>query len=220
MFGREARYPSEVPESYEVNRTVEDVLGEEVVFPGIKLKDKIYETVRANAQTAVNKTKARKEAAGAVRHTFTLGEKVLRKNRRSQQRKGGKMDRDLLGPFTITAVQGKSADLTDEKGKVFPSISLDHLVPYTEEFPRVPHKVLSRVAPGRPASPAPAVVSRGSPAPAVISRGSPAPAVVRQGSPAPAVVRRGSPAPAVVRQGSPAPAVVSRGSPAPAVVRR
>ncbi|KAL6455441.1 hypothetical protein MHYP_G00361070 [Metynnis hypsauchen] len=116
MFGREARYFSEVPESFSVNETVENVLQTEILKPAINMQDKVFEAVKRNMQAARHKVRARKEAARAISHTFAVGEKVLRRNIRSQQRKGGKLDRDFLGPFTITSLQGKSADLIDDNG--------------------------------------------------------------------------------------------------------
>ncbi|KAL6479108.1 hypothetical protein MHYP_G00125410 [Metynnis hypsauchen] len=111
MFEREARYFSEVPESFSVKEMVENVLQTEILKPAINMQDKVFEAVKRNMQAARRKVRARKEAARAVSHTFAVGEKVLRRNIRSQQRKGGNLDRDFLGPFAITSLQGKSADL-------------------------------------------------------------------------------------------------------------
>lgn len=57
-----------------------------------------------------------------------LGDRVLRQNKRSQQRKGGKLDPDFFGPYTVTKVDGKSIDIVDDHGKLFPTVNLDHLV--------------------------------------------------------------------------------------------
>lgn len=124
-----------------VNGTVEDILQSEIVRPAIQMQDKVYEAVKRNMQTARNRVRARKQAAKAESHTFSVGEKVLRRNVRSQQRKGGKLDRDFLGPFTIVALQGKSADLRDENGLMFPKINLDHLIPFLEQETRIPHRL-------------------------------------------------------------------------------
>lgn len=48
---------------------------------------------------------------------FVVGDRVLRKNICQEQRQGGKLEADLLGPFIITSIQGKSVDLTTPKRK-------------------------------------------------------------------------------------------------------
>lgn len=70
-----------------------------------------------------------------------MGDRVWRKNVRSQQRKGGKLEANYLGPFTIIALEEKSADLEDERGVKFPKINIDHIKPHLEDIPRVPHKL-------------------------------------------------------------------------------
>ncbi|XP_062850642.1 uncharacterized protein LOC134323471 [Trichomycterus rosablanca] len=92
-------------------------------------------------QASRDKIKAKKQASRAAAHTFVPGEKVLRRNIRSQQRKGGKLERDFLGPFTITSLQGKSANLVNAEGGKFTKISLDHLIPVVEEVARIPHRL-------------------------------------------------------------------------------
>ncbi|KAG9261366.1 hypothetical protein AMEX_G24893 [Astyanax mexicanus] len=147
MFGREARYFSEIPDSFTVNETVEDALQTEILLPAIEMQDKVFEVVKMNMQTARKKVKARKQASRAVLHTFAVGEKVLRRNIRSQQRKGGKLDSECLGPFTLTFLRGKSADLLGENGVKFSKINLDHLVPFVEEKPHIPHKLKMHTSP-------------------------------------------------------------------------
>jgi len=48
-----------------------------------------------------------------------------------------------LGPYTIKNIKGKNADLIDERGVIYPKINTDHLRLYTEEMPRIPHKIVS-----------------------------------------------------------------------------
>ncbi len=56
-----------------------------------------------------------------------VGDGVLRLNK-SQQRKGGKFDPDFFCPYTVTKVDGKSIDIVDDHGKLFPRVNLGHLV--------------------------------------------------------------------------------------------
>lgn len=50
---------------------------------------------------------------------------MLRKNIRQEQRKGGKLEADLMGPFTIITSDGKSADLKTPKGNTIEEINID-----------------------------------------------------------------------------------------------
>ena len=47
---------------------------------------------------------------------FNVGDMVWRLNIRSRQRKGGKLDPNFLGPYTVLSVENKSADLVDVNG--------------------------------------------------------------------------------------------------------
>ncbi|XP_073714089.1 uncharacterized protein [Misgurnus anguillicaudatus] len=95
MFGREARYPSEVPDKYEINESVEDILAEECISECIKRQDRIFQTVRDNISCAQQKAKKRKLEKG-LSVDIKVGDRVLRKNIRSRQRKGGKLDPDSV----------------------------------------------------------------------------------------------------------------------------
>ncbi|XP_034540593.1 sentrin-specific protease 2-like [Notolabrus celidotus] len=71
---------------------------------------------------------------------FTVVDRVLRKNIHQEQRKGGKMEPDLLGPFAIVNIEGKSADLLQCNGRTIEKINIDHLKRYVEPQPRIPAK--------------------------------------------------------------------------------
>lgn len=98
---------------------MEDIVQAEIINPAIQMQGCVYETVKNNMQASRDKIKEKKQASRTATHTFVPGEKVLSRNIRSQQRKGGKLDRDFLGPFTITSIKGKSADLINENGVSF-----------------------------------------------------------------------------------------------------
>ncbi|KAM9828334.1 uncharacterized protein ACBT44_022005 isoform 1-T3 [Syngnathus typhle] len=139
MFGREARYPIQVPEHYEVDGTVEDVVGMEVMAQDHNEEDQLFEQVREHIRKAQEKTRHPKTTSGTT-PTVHIGDLVLRQNIRSQQRKGGKLNPNFLGPYKIVAIEGKTADLQDENGALVPKINIDHLKPYKENKPRVPHR--------------------------------------------------------------------------------
>ncbi|KAM9812657.1 uncharacterized protein ACBT44_011748 isoform 2-T2 [Syngnathus typhle] len=139
MFGREARYPIQVPEHYEVDGTVENVVGMEVMAQDHNEQDQLFEQVREHIRKAQEKTRHPKTTSGTT-PTIHIGDLVLRQNIRSQQRKGGKLNPNFLGPYKIVAIEGKTADLQDENGALVPKINIDHLKPYKENKPRVPHR--------------------------------------------------------------------------------
>lgn len=120
-----------------VNSTVESVITEDTVSGAISLKEKMDHIVKEN----VKKKQERRQRV-ANQAPFSVGQKVLRKNIRTQQRKGGKLERSWLGPYEIVHLKDKSADLRDEKGSIYPKISTDHLKSFKENTPRLPHRLI------------------------------------------------------------------------------
>nr|XP_049591118.1 uncharacterized protein LOC125978107 [Syngnathus scovelli] len=159
MFAREARYPIQVPEHYEVDGTVEDVVGMEVMAQNHNEQDQLFEQVREHIRKAQEKTRHPKTISGTT-PTVHIGDLVLRQNIRSQQRKGGKLNPNFLGPYKIVAIEGKTADLQDENGALVPKINIDHLKPCKENKQRVPHRYENKKgassSPSPPASALPA----------------------------------------------------------------
>ncbi|XP_014834098.1 PREDICTED: uncharacterized protein LOC106911799 [Poecilia mexicana] len=152
MFGREARYPFKIPEKYEINNTVEQVVEEETVTECIKHLDAIKEVMEANVTRSTTMTEKRLCLASRS-VSFSVGELVLRQNVRSQQRKGENLEPNFLGPFKISAVQGKSADLISENGALFKNISIDHLKHFHPESVRIPHKITTQKTENKTTSP-------------------------------------------------------------------
>ncbi|KAF4094850.1 hypothetical protein G5714_023928 [Onychostoma macrolepis] len=125
-----------------------------------------------------------------------FGDRVLRQNKRNQQRKGDKLDPDFFGPYTVTKVDGKSIDIVDEHGKLFPRVNLDHLVHFLEDLPPKAPKVTSPIpTTSFPATAfsVPHTTCSGAPSPAA-SSGAPQP-VPSSGAPSPAA-SSGAPCPA------------------------
>ncbi|CAI5673972.1 unnamed protein product [Oreochromis niloticus] len=116
MFGREARYPSEIAKEY---------------------KEVVYAEVTKNVKTTQDKI-CRGKAKRGEEDGFQVGDLVLRKNVRQEQRKGGKLDADMLGPLKIVKLDGKSADLMSEKGKRPLKVNIDQLTHYFQPEERVP----------------------------------------------------------------------------------
>ncbi|XP_049930170.1 uncharacterized protein LOC126408578 [Epinephelus moara] len=139
MFGREARYPSEVPTEYEVTEDrVEHLMDNEEVFGGLLHQMTTYAQVTQNVKKSQEKIRKRKLERG-LEDNFKVGDVVLKKNIREEQRKGGKMDSDMLGPFTVTAIKGKLVSLTNANTKTVANV--DQLVHYQEPEERIPAKL-------------------------------------------------------------------------------
>ncbi|KAL1268443.1 hypothetical protein QQF64_033806 [Cirrhinus molitorella] len=146
MFGREARYPCEVPSDYEVSdEKVEAMVEKEQFCHAFSEHKKCMEAVQRNAEKSQERVLKRKMERGHD-DIFVVGDKVLVRNKRQECRKGGKMDPDMLGPFSIVKVDGKSIEVTSEaKGKII-QFNTDHLKKYVEPEPHIPKKWVSSVS--------------------------------------------------------------------------
>ncbi|XP_034054773.1 uncharacterized protein LOC117534630 isoform X2 [Gymnodraco acuticeps] len=109
MSGREARYPSEVPKEYLVKEEkVSRLVEMEEVHEGLKKQEAVFTEVKHNmkrSQDNVRKSKVKK----GQEDNFQVGDQVLRRNVRQEQRKGGKLEDDWLGPFIILELEGEKA---------------------------------------------------------------------------------------------------------------
>ncbi|KAI9542211.1 hypothetical protein NQZ68_022264, partial [Dissostichus eleginoides] len=86
-----------------IDGSVEDVVVQENVTEDILHLEDTLKEARVNVTRAQEKTRQRLKTG-------------WRQNIRSQQRKGGKLEPNLLVPFTIQSLQGNSADLQGGKG--------------------------------------------------------------------------------------------------------
>ncbi|KAJ4927212.1 hypothetical protein JOQ06_014947 [Pogonophryne albipinna] len=182
-----------------VDDSVEDVLGQESLTEEILHLEDTLKEARENVTRAQEKTRQRlKSASGKT--VFKVGEKVWRQNKRSQQRKGGKLEPHCLRPFTIVNLQGKSADLQGEKWALIHKVSIDHLKHCKEEGPRIPQNIKGAKPMTRPS----VIVFAGEPAssPAPPATGPAAAVQPPPSSPAPPAT---GPASAVPPPSSPAP---------------
>ncbi|KAG5263189.1 hypothetical protein AALO_G00283570 [Alosa alosa] len=124
MFGREARYPSGIAHSYEVDDSIEDLVAEELFFYAIQRQDDIFASVQANAAEVRNKIRKRTQQQG-THMDVKVGDV-------SRQRKGGQLDPSFLGPYTVVKVGGMSVDIMYGRGTVFPKINTAHLIHFEE----------------------------------------------------------------------------------------
>ena len=136
------------------------MVAEEAVSEDIKRLDDIKDILQGNISKQQEKIRRRMKH-GAAKPALKIGDKVWRQNVRSQQRKGGKLEPNFLGPFTVVALQGKSADLLAEGGTVINKVNVDHLQLAKVEQPRIPHKIGASLGPvsAAPTSAAPATTA-------------------------------------------------------------
>ncbi|XP_062385207.1 uncharacterized protein LOC134072498 [Sardina pilchardus] len=146
MFGREARYPCQVPEDFQIHQSMEDDFLSEQVAIDIQRHERIMRPVEENTKRQRNRIRRKTTKKGL---DLTVGALVWRRNIRSQQRKGGKLDPEFLGPFTVSKVEGKSVDLIDH------NINIDNLKLCVEEVPRVPKRLKRAQPPAGTSTPLP-----------------------------------------------------------------
>ncbi|XP_034054774.1 uncharacterized protein LOC117534630 isoform X3 [Gymnodraco acuticeps] len=139
MSGREARYPSEVPKEYLVKEEkVSRLVEMEEVHEGLKKQEAVFTEVKHNmkrSQDNVRKSKVKK----GQEDNFQVGDQVLRRNVRQEQRKGGKLEDDWLGPFIILELEGEKAIVG--KGAKKLQTNIDHLTHYFQPEERIPAKL-------------------------------------------------------------------------------
>ncbi|CAL8264520.1 unnamed protein product [Gadus morhua 'NCC'] len=149
---REAKYPSEVPQKYEVTtKKVEKMVLTEV-YRGLDKQEDTFKVVNKNVakkQEAVRKRKIKKGEVGV----FTIGDQVLIKNVKEQERKGGKMESTFLGPLVVLQVRGKFATLASLNSPRKTVANVDLLTHFIEPE-RIPAK-LKKVGTSPLASPSP-----------------------------------------------------------------
>lgn len=138
-------------------------MAEESVSEDIKRLDDLKDIVQGNIRESQKSTK-RPTGKSAPQSTIKIGDRVWRQNIRSQQRKGGKLEANYLGPFTVVALEGKSVDLEREDGTVLKKVNFDHLKKAKEKLPRNPRKIRTLAS---PASQAPALAQPEAPDSAV-----------------------------------------------------
>ncbi|KAI4825518.1 hypothetical protein KUCAC02_021198 [Chaenocephalus aceratus] len=76
MFGREVRYPTEVPEHFMVDSSVEDVVAEEKVSQGVKNLEEIKDILHGNISKQEKSTRERL-TKGIPKCHFRVGDQVL-----------------------------------------------------------------------------------------------------------------------------------------------
>uniref|UniRef100_A0AAV2KJ11 PiggyBac transposable element-derived protein domain-containing protein n=1 Tax=Knipowitschia caucasica TaxID=637954 RepID=A0AAV2KJ11_KNICA len=118
LFRREARYPSGIPEKYEVEESRVNALAEaEELWPGLQTLGVNQKVALGNKKKSQQKGRQKREQTGQD-NKFHVGDFVLLRNIREEQQKGGKLEKDMLGPFRIFYLDGKTASLKAPDGTV------------------------------------------------------------------------------------------------------
>ena len=119
---------------------VRSMVEREELFEGLKRQEAVFNEVNTNIKKSQDKVRKRKLDHGQVDH-FKVGDLVLKRNKRLEQRKGGKLEPDILGPYRIVTIEGKIADIGAEKGEKTMQINIDHLSHYVTPEERMPAKI-------------------------------------------------------------------------------
>jgi hypothetical protein len=106
---------------------------------------KILSCAEGNTKKAQEKMKRMSQKSSMQK--FNVGDMVWRLNIRSRQRKGGKLDPNFLGAYTVSSVDNKSADLVDVNGVVIPKINIDHLKHHHAQSPHIPQHLKGNLKP-------------------------------------------------------------------------
>ncbi|KAF3855802.1 hypothetical protein F7725_016525 [Dissostichus mawsoni] len=135
MFGREARYHSEVPKEYVVKEEkVSRLVEREEIYEGLKKQEAVFTEVKQNMKRSQDNVRKRKVKKGQEDNF-----QVLRRNVRQEQRKGGKLEDDWLEPYIILELEGKKAIVG--KGTKKLQTNIDHLTHYFQPEERIPAKL-------------------------------------------------------------------------------
>ena len=134
-------------------KKVEKMVLTEEVYRGLDKQEDTFKVVNKNVakkQEAVRKRKIKKGEVGV----FTIGDQVLIKNVKAQERKGGKMESTFLGPLVVLQVRGKFATLASLNSPRKTVANVDILTHFIEPEERIPAK-LKKVGTSPLASPSP-----------------------------------------------------------------
>ncbi|CAL8268845.1 unnamed protein product [Boreogadus saida] len=108
----------------EIDSSVEDTVAKDNLTDTALNIGKILSCAEGNTKKAQEKMK-RMSLKSSVQK-FNVGDMVWRLNIRSRQRKGGKLDPNFLGPYTVSSVENKSADSHPPKFEGKPQASRHH----------------------------------------------------------------------------------------------
>eukprot|EP00731_Ephydatia_muelleri_P019536 Em0012g361a len=137
MFGRKAILPIDInidekePDMMLMNQ--EEPAIAEVVDVMSEQRLKILESVKQSIQQAQIKQKHAYDKKHASKHSFEVGEMVIKKDFRRGKRAGGKLDTPFVGPYIIIKCHGKGMyclQLASNAAEIVERVSGAYLKPY------------------------------------------------------------------------------------------
>ncbi|XP_040210348.1 uncharacterized protein LOC120941138 [Rana temporaria] len=136
MYGREAVFPVEVPVEMPLSNIILPNETNYVSF--MEEKKAAMEMVKATTKENISKSQNRQKEAHAKKTqkkyknlTYTIGQEVMLFNMRKKGRKGGRIEPDFNGPYTIQAISGKLVTLLNTDGVPLKTKhNVDHLKPF------------------------------------------------------------------------------------------
>ena len=108
-----------------------------VLSNAISIREKVHKDVGENIQSAQKKQQRDYNRRHELPNVVKVGQKVLLKNQKREDRKGGKK---WLGPYTVQAISKKNlCTLTNKNGKkIIKKYSISLLKPYVEDVDPTP----------------------------------------------------------------------------------
>eukprot|EP00731_Ephydatia_muelleri_P025782 Em0017g865a len=137
MFGRKAILPIDInidekePDMMLMNQ--EEPAIAEVVDVMSEQRLKVLESVKQSIQQAQIKQKHAYDKKHASKHSFEVGEMVIKKDFRRGKRAGGKLDTPFVGPYIIIKCHGKGMyclQLASNAAEIVERVSGAYLKPY------------------------------------------------------------------------------------------
>lgn len=138
LYGRDPVLPLDVKYDIVSHDEGESEFDEEYVRHVVQVMNGIRTEVNSTAQSNIKQAQSKQRDDYDRRHdsshTYSVGEKVLLKNLKRADRKGGKYADPWRGPYTITATyDNKTCKLQNEKGELKTKQNLCNVKPYYDE---------------------------------------------------------------------------------------
>ena len=102
MFAREARLPIDLTRVKHAKKQHKELSFSEKVEKMLDMQKSLHDQARQNIQEAQERQKRQYDAKHNSRTTLKVGDQVLLQEMKNKGRKGGKLDVQFRGPYTIT----------------------------------------------------------------------------------------------------------------------
>uniref|UniRef100_A0AAX7T964 Integrase catalytic domain-containing protein n=1 Tax=Astatotilapia calliptera TaxID=8154 RepID=A0AAX7T964_ASTCA len=127
MYGREAVFPSEVPAQVPISNII--LPDDKRYSDYVQSESEAQHAVKETAQENIAKSQDKQKVAYAKRAlkkyknvVYNVGDQILLLNMRKRGRKGGRLEPDFSGPYTIDDFSGKCVRLKNAEGNTLKSL--------------------------------------------------------------------------------------------------